>query len=109
MEGMKDTFLSRTWGQEKRQCMQIITHELSCEHRRKPFVTTSVIKHFGQVAQRSCEYHISCGIQGQVEWGFRQPVVVAGVPAHGRGLELNDLQGSLQPKPFYDTVFCKTV
>lgn len=53
MEGMKDTFLSRTWGQEKRQCMQIITHELSCEHRRKPFVTTSVIKHFGQVAQRS--------------------------------------------------------
>jgi len=30
-------------------------------------------------------------VQGQVGRGFEQPGLVEGVPAHGRGLELDDL------------------
>ena len=30
-------------------------------------------------------------VQGQVGWGFEQPGLVEGVPAHGRGLGLDDL------------------
>jgi len=30
------------------------------------------------------------GVQGQVEWGFEQPGLLEGVPAHGRGVELGD-------------------
>ena len=30
-------------------------------------------------------------VKGQVGWGFEQPGLVEGVPAHGRGLELGDL------------------
>jgi len=29
---------------------------------------------------------------------------VEDVPAHGRGLELDDLLGPFQPKPFYDSM-----
>ena len=53
-------------------------------------------------AQRSCGCPISGGIQ--VGWGTGQPELVGGSPAHDRGLELDDLQGSLQPKPFYGSV-----
>ncbi|GAB0193696.1 hypothetical protein GRJ2_001834900 [Grus japonensis] len=44
-----------------------------------------------QVAQRGCGCPIPGSVQGQVGWGFGQPGLVAGVPAHGRGLELDDL------------------
>ena len=30
-------------------------------------------------------------IQGQAGWGSERPALVEGVPAHGRGLELDDL------------------
>ena len=30
-------------------------------------------------------------VQGQAGWGFGQPGLVGGVPAHGRGLEVDDL------------------
>jgi len=30
---------------------------------------------------------------------------VEGVPAHGRGVGLDDLQGPFQPKPFYNSMF----
>jgi len=33
---------------------------------------------------------------------------VEGVPAHGRGLELDDLQGPFQPKPSDDSVILNT-
>lgn len=29
--------------------------------------------------------------QGQARWDFEQPGLVAGVPDHGKGLELDDL------------------
>lgn len=29
--------------------------------------------------------------QGQFRWGFEQPTLVGSVPAHGRGLEADDL------------------
>jgi len=44
------------------------------------------------------------GVQGQAGWGFEQPGLEGGVPAYSRGLELDDLKGPFQPKPFYDSV-----
>ena len=41
------------------------------------------------------------GTQGQVGWGPGQPELVGGSPAHGRGLELGDLQCPFQPKLLY--------
>lgn len=39
-------------------------------------------------------------IEGQVGWVFQQAGVVEGVPAHGRSLEQDELQGSVQPSSF---------
>ena len=39
-----------------------------------------------QVAQRSCGCPLPGRVQGQVGWGFGQPGLVEGVPAHGRGM-----------------------
>jgi len=36
-----------------------------------------------QVAQRSCGCPLPGSVQGQVGWGFQQPGLVEGVPAHG--------------------------
>jgi len=33
---------------------------------------------------------------------------VGGVPAYSRGLELGDLKGPFQPKPFYDSMVVQT-
>ena len=44
-----------------------------------------------QAAQRSCGCPIPGGVQGQAGWGFGQPGLVGGVPAHGKGLELDEL------------------
>jgi len=49
-------------------------------------------------------YHLSGGIPGQAGWGFEQCGQVGGVPAHSRGLELDDLTGPYQPKPLYDSM-----
>ena len=43
-------------------------------------------------------------IQGQAGWGFEQPGLAGGVPAYSRGLELDDLKGPFQPKPFCDSM-----
>lgn len=47
------------------------------------------------------------GIQGQAAWGPEQTGMVGGNPACGRGYELDELQGPLQPKPFYDSLIFK--
>ena len=39
-----------------------------------------------QVAQRSCGCPLPGIVQGQAGWGFEQPDLVEGVPAHGRGV-----------------------
>jgi len=44
-----------------------------------------------QLAQRSCSCPLPGSVQGQTEWGFEQPGLVEDVPAHGRGLEPDDL------------------
>jgi len=36
--------------------------------------------------------------------GFEQPGLEGGVPAYSRGLELHDLKGPFQPRPFYDSI-----
>jgi len=44
-----------------------------------------------QAAQRSCGCPLPRRVQGQVGQGLEHPGLVEGVPAHGRGLELDDL------------------
>ena len=54
-----------------------------------------------QVAQWDYELSIPGSIQGQAGWGFEQPGLEGGVPAYGRGLEIDDLRAPFQPKPAY--------
>jgi len=44
------------------------------------------------------------GIQGQAGCGSGQPGLLVGDPAHSRRLELGEHCGSLQPRPFYDSM-----
>ena len=44
-----------------------------------------------QDAQRNYGYPIPGSVQGQVQWSSEQPDLVEGVPAHGKGLEVDDL------------------
>jgi len=53
---------------------------------RKKFFTLRVVRHWEQVAQRSCGCSLPSSVQGQVGRGFEQPGLVKGVPAHGRGV-----------------------
>lgn len=46
----------------------------------------------------------SGSVQGQFGWGSEQSGLVKDVPPHGRGLELDDPYGLLQPKLFYNSV-----
>ena len=62
----------------------------------------------GTAAQRICGYPTPGGAQCQVGWGPGQPEFGEDSPAHSRGLELDDLQGPLQLKPFYDYDFMTT-
>ena len=41
-------------------------------------------------------------------WAFEWPSLEGGVPAYGRGLELDDLKEPFQPKPFYDSMILQT-
>lgn len=56
----------------------------------------------GQVDQRSCGFPIPGGVQYQVCWRFEQPGLVKGAPEGG--LELDNVKGSFQPKPFDDSI-----
>lgn len=38
-----------------------------------------------------------------------QPSLVEAVPTHGQGFEIDDLQGSFQLKPFYDSTYSRTM
>ena len=42
-------------------------------------------------AQRSCGCPLPASVQGQAEWSSEHPGLVEGVPAHGRGVEPDDL------------------
>jgi len=57
-----------------------------------------------QVAQRGCGCPLPGSIQCHAVWAFEQPGLEGGIPAYSRGLELGDLQGLFQPKPFYDSM-----
>ena len=46
-------------------------------------------------------------IQGQAGWGCEQSGLGGGFPAYSRRLELEDLKGPFQSKPFYDSVIYK--
>ena len=57
-----------------------------------------------QVAQQGCGCPLPDGVQGQAGWGFEQPGLEGSVHTYSRGLELGDLKGSPQPKPFHDSM-----
>jgi len=57
-----------------------------------------------QVAQRGCGCPLHGGFQGQAGWSFEQSGLVGGAPAYSRGLELDDIEGPFQPKPFSDAM-----
>ena len=44
-----------------------------------------------QGAQRSCGCPIPGSVQGHVGWGLEQPALVEDVPAHGRGVEPDEI------------------
>ena len=44
-----------------------------------------------RVAQSSCGCPIPGSVQGQAGWGLEQPGQVEGVPAQGRGVEVDGL------------------
>jgi len=53
--------------------------------RRKKFFYYEGGEALKQVAQRSCGCPLPGSVQGQAGWGFEQPDLVEGVPAHGSG------------------------
>lgn len=56
-----------------------------------------------QVAQRNCGYHKPRRAQDQVGYGFEQPGLVQGVPAHDRGAGTWwGFLSRFQLKAFYD-------
>jgi len=50
------------------------------------FFMMRVVRH-----QRSCGCHLPGSVQGQAGWSSEQPGLVEDVPAHGRGVGLDDL------------------
>ena len=54
-----------------------------------------------QVVHHVCEYPLPGSKDG---WGCEQPCLEGGIPAYSRGLELDDLKGPFQHKPFYDSM-----
>ena len=63
--------------------------EMRCEAEILPCEGAEAL---AQGAQRSCGCPWLPGsVEGQVGWGFGQAGLVEGVPAHGRGLDLDGL------------------
>jgi len=58
---------------------------------RKKFFTMRVVKHWNRSPREAVAAPSLGSVQGQVRRGFEQPGLVEDVPAHGRGLEPDDL------------------
>ena len=61
-----------------------------------------------QVAQWGCGCPLHGSTQSQAGWGCEQPGLEGGVPAYSRVLELDDLKGPFQSKPFCDSMITIT-
>ena len=57
---------------------------------RKNFFKVRMLRHWNRL-RRGCGCPIPGSIQDQAGWSFEQPDLVIDVPAHGRGLGLDDL------------------
>ena len=58
---------------------------------RKKVFTMRVVRHRSMLPREVLAACSSGIVQGQAGWGFEQPGLVEGVPAHGKGSELDDL------------------
>jgi len=70
---------------------------------RKKFFTVSGVRLWKRLTSEVVNVPLSGSIQHQAGWGCEQPGLVGGVPAYSRGLELYDLKGPFQPKPFHES------
>ena len=67
------TFVTKGFSTSKKQVFHNSVTFLHCEGSEE----------LEQVAQRGCGCPIPGSVQGQAGWGFEQPGLVEGVPAHG--------------------------
>jgi len=71
---------------------------------RKEFFTVSVAKHWKRLSRELYGRSLPGIIQGQAGWDFEQRGVEGGALPIAGGLEVDDLRGPFQPKPFYDSM-----
>jgi len=71
---------------------------------RKEFIYFEGGEALEQVAQGGCGCPLPGSTEGRAGWGCEQPGLEGGVPAYSRGLELGDLKGPFQPKPFFNSM-----
>lgn len=62
---------------------------LCCEHSKNKLLIEGS-EALEQAVQRKSGCPISRGVQDQANWGFGKPDVLGSVPAHSRGLKLED-------------------
>ena len=71
---------------------------------RKKFFTVSVVRHWHTLANKVVGALSLEALKLQGGWGCGQPGLEGGIPVYRRGLEVHDLKGPFQPKPFCDSM-----
>jgi len=56
------------------------------------------------ICKRAKRWGMGCSPSDCTGWGCEQPGLEGGVPAYSRWLELDNVKGPFQTKPFYDSM-----